>query len=202
MHSLAAYEAHFQAPLVAATEAFFVRRAAGWVAAAPQAPQWWNDAVSAGSTGMGTGSAAGTSRPRRKSSKDTAVELGGQIGLDVEAATPAPTGATDPASTLAQELISSPIYQAQRARYGARAADDGLVGRVVTLLAASGGRMHRDSVASAAGIPAARMTGVLSALRRQLNLEGYEVISIDPDQVTVLLDTALLRVQFLTGGPG
>ena len=62
--------------------------------------------------------------------------------------------------------------------------------------------MHRDSVASAAGIPAARMTGVLSALRRQLNLEGYEIISIDPDQVTVLLDTALLRVQFLTGGPG
>ena len=189
-------------PVIALTRQPDSLDSAGWVAAAPQAPQWWNDAVSASSAGMGTGSTAVTSRPRRKSSKDKTVELDGQIGLDVEAATPAPTGAADPASTLAQELISSPIYQAQRARYGARATDDGLVGRVVTLLAASGGRMHRDSVASAAGIPAARMTGVLSALRRQLNLEGYEVISIDPDQVTVLLDTALLRVQFLTGGPG
>ena len=113
--------------------------------------------------------------------------------------TPVAVVVADPAVALVDGLLASPIYQAQRARYGARAADDDVVRRVVTVLASAGGRLHRDSVASAAGIPAPRMTGMLTVLRRQLNVEGYDVLALDPDQVTVLLDVTLLREQFLTG---
>ena len=172
---------------------------AGWAAASPQAPQWWNDAVI---TGTAAATAAEPARPKRKPAKAAEAESAGQLGLDVEAATPARADAPDPGEALAAELLGSPIYQSQRARYGSRAPDDELVRQIVMLLVAAGGRMHRDSVAAAAGIPAGRMTGILTIVRRQLNLEGYEVISIDPDQVTVLLDADLLRVQFLSGGQG
>jgi hypothetical protein len=129
----------------------------------------------------------------------TAAEKAGQLGFDVEVDTPAAGVVADRTSPLIDEVLASPIYEAQRSRYGARAAEDDVVRRVLAVLASAGGRMHRDSVAAAAGIPAARMTGMLTVLRRQLNVEGYDVLALDPDQVTVLLDLTLLREQFLTG---
>ena len=168
---------------------------AGWTAAAPQAPQWWNDALASAATA----SISPPTPTRRRPAAATAAEQAGQLGFDVDIEAPAETITADPTESLVDDLLTSPIYQAQRARYGARAADDDVVRRVVTVLATSGGRMHRDSVASAAGIPAARMTGMLTVLRRQLNVEGYDVLAVDPDQVTVLLDLTLLREQFLTG---
>lgn len=167
---------------------------AGWTAAAPQAPQWWNDAVAGASVSV---RAIPSAQHRRV--QPTAAEKAGQLGFDVEVDTPATVLTVDPTASLVDDLLTSPIYEAQRARYGARAANDDVVRRVVALLISAGGRMHRDSVASAAGIPAPRMTGVLNSLRRQLNVEGYDVLALDPDQVTVLLDLTLLREQFLTG---
>ena len=67
----------------------------------------------------------------------------------------------------------------------------------MTVLLAQSGRIHRDTLATAAGIPAIRLPGTLAALRRQLNVEGYDVLSIDVDDVTVILDITLLRQQFL-----
>jgi hypothetical protein len=67
---------------------------------------------------------------------------------------------------------------------------------MITALLDNNGRLHQDTLASAAGIPVPRIGPTLAALRRQLNVEGYEVVSIDPDRVTVLLDVTLLREQF------
>jgi len=36
----------------------------------------------------------------------------------------------------------------------------------------------------------------MAALKRLLNIEGYAVVSLDPDGATVVLDVALLREQF------
>ena len=53
-----------------------------------------------------------------------------------------------------------------------------------------------------AAIPAARLRTVLASTRRLMNVEGYDVLGIDPDQVTVVLDDALLREQFRLGAHG
>ena len=41
--------------------------------------------------------------------------------------------------------------------------------------------------------------GAIVNLRRQLNVEGYDVMVTDADEVTVILNIDLLRQQFLEG---
>lgn len=165
-------------------------RSAGWIPAAPQAPAWWNDQVisSAASPDVAARPARPRSTPR--------PEAPGQGAFEIDIP-PAPAPTTSAESTLVDDLLASPIYLAQKSRYGARAAADETVRTVLNVLLAQSGRAHRDTLAAAAGIPAIRLPGALAALRRQLNVEGYDVLSVDVDDVTVVLDVPLLRQQFL-----
>jgi len=70
---------------------------------------------------------------------------------------------------------------------------------IIASLVAGGGRAHHDTLASAAGVAAHTFSGLLAALRRVLNVDGYPVIDLDPDRVTVILDLQLLRDQFELG---
>jgi hypothetical protein len=163
-------------------------RPAGWVSAPPQAPAWWNDRVV---TAPAVPAPVGPSRtPARPAAP-------GQGVLEIDIPEPTPVAASATEDALVAALLASPIYQAQKARYGARAASDDVVRTAVTVLLAQSGRVHRDTLATAAGIPAIRLTSTLAALRRQLNVEGYDVLSVDVDDVTVILDIPLLRQQFL-----
>lgn len=163
-------------------------RPAGWVSATPQAPAWWNDPV------MATPPAAPPTTPTRVPARPAAP---GQGVLEIDIPEPAPAPSGHPDEALVEALLASPIYLAQKARYGARAASDDTVRAAVSVLLAQAGRVHRDTLATAAGIPAIRLTTTLAALRRQLNVEGYDVLSVDVDDVTVVLDVPLLRQQFL-----
>lgn len=163
-------------------------RSARWVSATPQAPAWWNDPV------MATPPTAAPATPARAPARPAAP---GQGVLEIDIPEPAPVSVGRPDEALVEALLASPIYLAQKARYGARAASDDTVRAAVSVLLAQAGRVHRDTLATAAGIPAIRLTTTLAALRRQLNVEGYDVLSVDVDDVTVVLDVPLLRQQFL-----
>jgi hypothetical protein len=72
---------------------------------------------------------------------------------------------------------------------------------ILRALLAAGGRLNGAALAAAAGIPEFRLPGIMSALQRRLNVEGYEVVGYDVDGVTVILDERLLGEQFdLEGG--
>lgn len=159
----------------------------GWVPAPPQVPAWWNDEVAPATPATTSAAPSSTRKP-----KDTGPTL-----FDVEERAPEP--ATSPHATLVDEVMGSPIYAAQKARYGARAASDDLVRAALTVLLRQSGRAHRDTVAAAAGIPAMSIPGAIVNLRRQLNVEGYDVMVTDADEVTVILNIDLLRQQFLEG---
>jgi hypothetical protein len=45
-------------------------------------------------------------------------------------------------------------------------------------------------------VPAHRIGGTVTALRKLLQVEGYPVLAMDPDGRTVKLDVALLVEQF------
>ena len=93
-------------------------------------------------------------------------------------------------------LIASATYQGRRGMAGRRPIDDTVAVTLVASLESGGGRAHRDTLAGAAGVPASTFAGLLASFRRVLNVEGYSVIELDADGVTVLLDVALLREQF------
>jgi len=172
----------------------------GWTEAAPQAPSWWNDPVRPAADLV----AAAPVEPRKRRQKKSTVHLsfddGSEQGalFEVPATPAAEAGAAvvPAASDGVDALLASAVYAEQRERAGRRAVHDDIVAAVLRTLVARGGRAHQDTVASAAGIPAATLSPTLAAIRRVLNVEGYEVLSADVDRVTVVLDRALLADQF------
>lgn len=161
--------------------------ATGWVPATPQAPAWWNDPVALAAPPVLE------SRPKRQAAAPD------QGTLEMEIPAHDSLARTTLNDALVASLLESPIYQAQKKRQGPRAIPDDRMAAIISVLVAQSGRVHQDSLAASAGIPAHRITSTLSAVRRQLNLEGYNVFSTDVDQVTIILDTDLLRQQFLEG---
>ncbi len=99
-------------------------------------------------------------------------------------------------ASLVDRLAASQVYEHQRTRAGRHAlAHDQVVVALNTLLD-GGGRVHRDTLAGALDIPATSFGSVFAAISRLLNVDGYPVIALDPDGVTVLLDETLLDEQF------
>lgn len=100
---------------------------------------------------------------------------------------------------LLDALLTSEVYALQRRRAERAALDDERVRSLLMALLRNNGRLHETTLAGVAQVPVARMRTVLAAVRKLLNVEGYDVLSLDADQVTVVLDVALLREQFHLG---
>jgi len=174
-------------PMIVLSRAPETLLTAGWVPAVPQVPAWWNDPVAI--------EAAAIPVPKTKKQ----VEAPDQGTFEWEINEQGPSIDPTSNSALVAALLESPIYQAQKKRQGQRAVTDERMSAIISILLTQAGRVHQDTLAASAGIPAYRIPSTLSAVRRQLNLEGYNVFSTDVDQVTIILDTALMRQQFLEG---
>jgi len=67
---------------------------------------------------------------------------------------------------------------------------------VVDALVAAGGRLSVAAVLQAAGRPGRNPRGLVTALARILNVDGFEVISLADDGRAVRLNVDLLDEQF------
>jgi hypothetical protein len=157
--------------------------AAGWEQAAPQVPLWWNDPI-----GRTPSAEAPPSKPTGQRKKTEAPSQGDGL-FELDELPTAPAG-------LVEAVLASSTYAEQRRMAGRRALDETTAEAVLRALVDRGGRAHQDTVAAAAGIPAADVGQVFAALRRLLNVDGYGVIELDTDGVTLRLDERLLREQF------
>lgn len=154
----------------------------GWSGAPVASPDWWREELP---QPPAPAKAIGRQRPPQAAAL---FEL------------PEPEPATFPVpepgqrTSLVGALLASEGY-AQRRDTRAPLADE-RVAALLEVLLAGGGRATMDTLAARAGVPAHRITGTVTALRRLLQVEGYPVIEVDPDGRTVKLDQALLRQQF------
>jgi hypothetical protein len=147
----------------------------GWDLAPPQAPGWW---------------LSGPTAP-----------LGANIPESSPAAPEQPS-LFELSGDLADAVLRSRVYAEQRARAYRTQLEDERVLAMLRALLGAGGRLPREALAAASGTPLVRMPGMLAALQRLLNVEGYEVVGTDADGTTVVLDEALLREQFGVGRGG
>ncbi|WP_348732053.1 BREX-2 system phosphatase PglZ [uncultured Mycolicibacterium sp.] len=163
--------------------------AAGWEQAAPQVPLWWNDPI-----GRAPSTEPLTKPTRQPKPKKKAPGQGdGLFELDELPKPPAaPAG-------LVEAVLASTTYSEQKRMAGRRALDDRTAEAVLRALVERGGRAHQDTVAAAVGIPIANVGQVFAAVRRLFNVDGYGVIELDTDGVTLRLDEHLLREQFDVG---
>ncbi len=163
--------------------------APGWEQAAPQVPLWWNDPIASTteSPTKPTGKPTKTKKTEASSQGDGLFEL-----HDLPTSTKAPAG-------VAEAVLASTTYAEQKRMAGRRALDDTTAGAFLRALVDRGGRAHQDTVAAAVGIPTAEFGQVFAAVRRLFNVDGYGVIELDTDGVTLRLDEHLLREQFEVG---
>jgi hypothetical protein len=168
----------------------------GWAGAPVASPEWWRERLT---TPEITTSLKNRRLPKPRSAQDPSLfdDL-----LPVEVPAPAVLTPGVPAAArpgLVEALLASDVY-AQRRDTRAPLPDQRVAALIETLLA-GGGRATLDTLAARARIPAHRIGGTVTALRRLLQVEGYPVVTLDPDGVTVLLNQELMVEQFQLDRP-
>lgn len=185
---------------------------ADWMPAPPVQPPWWdlNDRAvltpssAPGPTAQGAASAATAARPARR--KAPAVPAAQPALFTPDEMPPAAPVTSAAAADWIGALMASPVYAAQR-RLAARVAlPDERMRSLLQALEERGGRIGRTALAQRMAEPELRLGGMLSAARRVLNVDQSEVIGVNPDDQSVVLNRALLLRQFglgsLTGFEG
>jgi hypothetical protein len=93
-------------------------------------------------------------------------------------------------------LFASPTFANQKAQ--ARRVDlpDDRIRVCLGALDDHGGKLTRAALAQALGVPLLRVGGLVTVLRRLLNVDGYPVLTLDETSDTVELNVPLLTIQF------
>jgi hypothetical protein len=155
----------------------------GWEPFTPaDTPAWWEDASPSALVPV----PAPPVKPPTKAPRPAQA----QGSLFADTATP-----DKPADWLAA-LFSSPTYREQRGRAGRQALTGEMVATVLRALDGRGGRMTLAALGHQLGLSPVRAQGLLAALQRVLNVEGFPVLAFGPDLETVVFDRALLAAQF------
>ena len=93
-------------------------------------------------------------------------------------------------------LLKSQAYKDQRAKIKRHPLADETVRASLVALTANGEIMTPVAFANAANVPVARLDGMISKLQRMLNVDGYEIITMDRTENRVELSIAKLKRQF------
>lgn len=139
-------------------------------------------------------------RPARK--KPAVPE--GQSALFEPVELPAPVAQAAPtADDWIGSLLGSPIYASQRQLAARVAPPDDKIRLLLVSLSERGGKLSRSALANRLSLPEVRMGGLLSAMRRLLNVDQMAVLTVDETAGTIELNIPLLKQQFgLTGQGG
>ncbi|MDT0212469.1 BREX-2 system phosphatase PglZ [Rothia sp. ARF10] len=153
----------------------------------PQAPPWWDLPTTEGGTApvdVAHGIPASPKAPQATSLFD-----------DVTLAAPAAN--VSASAVLADAVVASDGFRAQRGLAGRLIVDDQQISVLISRLAdAPGQRIPLSSAASALRVSEVRVRGALVQVQQLLNVEGYPVIEVEPETRTVVLNERLLREQF------
>jgi PglZ domain len=158
----------------------------GWTGAPVASPDWWREAMPDAPVAHPAGTTRKQARQRPQQQSDGLFEL--------PAAAPEPPPVAPGRPLIIDALLGSETY---RQRKDARAPlSDERVAALLTILLDNGGRATLETLAARASVPAHRIAGTVAALRKLLQVEGYPVLIVDPDDQTIKLDAVLLAEQF------
>jgi hypothetical protein len=165
---------------------------AGWEKAALDAPAWWwtEEALD---TPAAPSPSAVPPEPKPKPRRAKPAEPSAQTVLF--AVPPAPEAAAPGESWLAA-LFASELFRKQLGRVSRQGITREQVAAALTALDRRGGRLRLAALAHQLSLSALSAQGLVATLQRVLNVEGFLVLSHDPDSDTVIFDRALLARQF------
>ena len=167
----------------------------GWTPAPPPQPEWWE---------LAPLQKANESKPlvvqptRPTSRKPSAPASQTQLFADTELPTSEPPAASDWITA----LLTGQIYAGQRQLAARVAPPDEQMRALLVALSERGGKLSRAALAQRLSLPEMRIGGVLSAVKRILNVDQAPVLVTDDAAGIVELNLVLLRQQFRIDVPG
>lgn len=162
-----------------------------WQPALPAQPEWWD---------LPSMATSQTTIPQqtlvpRPASRRPAPPLGQEQLFDTSMA-PIPTASSAQAQDWIDILLQSQVYVSQRSLAARVAPPNDQMRKLLTALDERGGKLSRAALAQRLVIPEIRLNGMLSAVRRILNVDQATVLFVDEVAGTVELNRTLLLQQF------
>jgi hypothetical protein len=167
---------------------------AGWQLAPPAQPEWWELPHLAPAQAPAVAPAAAA----RPTGRRVPVPPAAQPSLFESQEVPAsqPAAAAQAADDWIGALLNSSIYASQRQLAARVALPDDKMRLLLVSLCERGGKLSRAALAQRLALPEVRLGGLLSAVRRMLNVDQAPVLTVDESAGTVELNRALLQQQF------
>jgi hypothetical protein len=161
----------------------------GWKPAPPVQPEWW-ELPPITKSGEAKPAVAPTVRPagRKSAIHSDQPQLFDKIDLPPVSAPAGPDWIN--------ALLRGAIYASQRQLAARVALPDERMRLLLTALAERGGKLSRSALAQRLSVPEIRLGGMLSAVRRMLNVDQSPVLVVDEAAGTVELNVPLLLQQF------
>ena len=167
----------------------------GWTPAPPAQPEWWELPPIPKSIEL----KPAVAHPVRPAGRKPTVQVGQPQLFEENELPPAPAPA---AQDWISVLQSGAIYTSQRQLAARVALPDEKMRSLLTALSERGGKLSRAALAQRLSVPEVRLGGMLSAVRRMLNVDQAPVLVVDEAAGTVELNVALLQQQFRVVGQG
>jgi len=163
-----------------------------WQPALPAQPEWWDLPNLATPQVAPVQTTQATRSPSRKAATPTL----NQNQLFDPVAAPIPTTAPVQTDDWIETLLQCPVYASQRSLAARVAPPDDQMRKLLSALTERGGKLSRAALAQRISVPEIRLTGMLSAARRVLNVDQSTVLQMDDAAGTVELNRVLLIQQF------
>jgi hypothetical protein len=164
----------------------------GWGIAPPSQPEWWELPPMPHSAPV-----VAQLVPQPKTAKRKSAPAPAQPELFEAGELPAVALCSSQATTNWMDvLFANAIYVSQRQLAARVAPPDEKMRLVLTALSERGGKLSRAALANRLSMPEVRVSGLLSAVRRILNVDQASVLFFDETTGTVELNLVLLQQQF------
>lgn len=169
-----------------------------WQPALPAQPEWWD----LPNLAVPKATPITANVAPRSTARKAAPPLPGQDQLFDTAVPAAEVAAPIDPDNWIETLLQSQVYASQRTLAARVAPPDEQMRKLLSALTERGGKLSRAALAQRISVPEIRLTGMLSAARRVLNVDQAAVLLVDEAVGTVELNRILLLQQFrinLTG---
>lgn len=162
-------------------------------------PEWWDIVVQAqvekAPEPLSAPVLAGNATAK-KAKSGGAADLRQQALFELPTTVPTDSTSRSPELDWIANLLSSPVFQAQK-QWAARAAiKDDEIRRLLEALSERGGRLSKAALAARLAMPLMRVSGFVNAARRLLNVDQSPILTLDETEGAVTLSRSLLEVQF------
>jgi len=167
----------------------------GWVEPAADTPDWWFAPLEEQPVPEEQPLVQPAKPPRRKPA-DMLFDM--EPEEPATTPTPAPTAPAAPGRVPSwlNQLFGSPVLAEQKELGGRTVPQDDVIRRMLNALNEQGGKLTAAALAHKMQLPPFRLHGLLAAIQRILNVEGYPILTKDEASDTIELNRNLLCRQF------